>query len=803
MLKNYFKIALRNLKKQKTLAFINIFGLSVGIGCFSLFMFYAINEFNFDGFHKNEGNTYLVMDGNGKPNPKAIGGYIYTSMPLGPAMKQELPGVENSVRYIQPYETFIKLNNERGRENIAYADPSFFKVFSFKFKYGNPETALRDLHSIVLTEETAKRLFGKANAIGESFQVKIENIFETFIVSAIAENPPSNSSFQFSMLVHFDCFANTMEGKMDADAWGMNSFMTLVQLKPESRLANNNKLLADFRQRHLPKGSGSGGGYDLVPLRDVHTNPALVGIKISPVDPKSIWILLSIAAGVLLIASINFTTLSIGRSASRAKEVGVRKVIGGTKKALMLQFLTESLMLAALSTLIGFMLANLLLPFFNQLSGRELSFSFTQFPQLTGIIAGLLLIVGLLSGCYPALVLSGFNAVEVLKAKIKLGGANLFTKALVTFQFVISAGLIISAIIIIQQLHYMQSRNPGFEKENVVQIKALGVANTKQIFPILKHELSGHPQIVLTASADVGLGEREGSSFTSFDYSGKSIMISQFYIDPDYIPTLGMHLLAGRNFDPTIASDTVNNVIINEATMNELGWAPENSIGRHLEGYEQFGVKAPLVIGIVRDFNFKDLTHQVEPMIFHQFAASGSNLWHFFVRIRPGDPSKALALIQSTWKEIAPDYPLKYNLLDEDLDRFFKSEARLSNIVGWAGGIAIFLACLGLLGLAALTVVNRTKEIGIRKVLGASVSTIIGIISKDFVRLVVVAFVIATPIAWWLMTEWLRVYAYRINIEWWVFGISGAVIVFIALLTVSFQAIKAAITNPVKSLRTE
>ena len=275
-------------------------------------------------------------------------------------------------------------------------------------------------------------------------------------------------------------------------------------------------------------------------------------------------------------------------------------------------------------------------------------------------------------------------------------------------------------------------------------------------------------------------------------------MISQFYIDPDYIPTLGMHLLAGRNFDPAIASDTLNNVIINEATMNELGWTPENSIGRHLEGYGNFGVKDPMVIGIVRDFNFKDLTHQVEPMIFHQFAASRSNPWHFFVRIRPGDPSKALALIQSAWKKIAPDYPLKYNFLDEDLDRFFKSEARLSNIIGWAGGIAIFLACLGLLGLAALTVVNRTKEIGIRKVLGASVSTIIGLISKDFVRLVVVAFVIATPIAWWLMTKWLREYAYRINIEWWVFGISGAVIVFIALLTVCFHAIKAAIANPVR-----
>jgi putative ABC transport system permease protein len=803
MFKNYFKIALRNLTKQKTLAFINIFGLSVGIACFSIFMLYAINEFSFDSFHKNAANTYLVLDGNGKPNPKAIGGYFFTPMPLGPAMKQELPGVENYVRYIQPYETFVKINNDRRRENIAYADPSFFNVFSFKFKYGNAQTAISDLHSMVLTEETAKRLFGKANAIGESLQVKVENVFETFIVSAIAENPPSNSSFQFTMLVNFDCFANSIEGKMGADDWGRNSYMTLVQLKPGSTLANNNKLLADFKHRHFPKGLGSGGGYDLEPLPDVHTNPALMGIKIAPVDPKIIWILLSIAAGVLLIACINFTTLSIGRSASRAKEVGVRKVIGGTKKALVLQFLTESLLLAFFSTMIGFLLATLLLPYFDQLSGRELSFSFAQFPQLTGLIAGLVLIVGLLSGCYPALILSGFNAVEVLKAKIKLGGANFFTKSLVTFQFVLSAALIISAIIIMQQLHFMQSRNPGFEKENVVQVNAFQVANTKQIFPLLKHDLSGDPEIVSTASADNGLGEKQGSSFTGFDYHGMSINISQFYIDPDYIPTLGMHLLAGRNFDPAIASDTVNAVIINEATMNELGWTLENSIGQHLEGYGNYGVHNPVVIGIVRDFNYQDLTHRVEPMIFHQFAASRSNPYHFFVRIRPGDPSKALAAIQSAWKKIAPDYPLKYNFLDEDLNRFYKSEVTLSNIIGWAGGIAIFLACLGLLGLAALAVVNRTKEIGIRKVLGASVSTIISLISKDFLKLVFVAFLIATPITWWLMNKWLQGYAYRINIEWWVFGISCAAIIVVALLTVFFQAIKAAIANPVESLRTE
>ena len=801
MIRNYLKIALRTLAKQLTLSFINILGLSIGIACFSLFMLYAINEFSFDGFHKNANNTYLVVEGEGKPGPKAISGPIYTSIPLGPAMKEELPGVENYVRYVQAYEQFIKIKDVGIRENIAYADPTFFNVFSFTFKYGNAQSAISDLHSMVLTEATAQRLFGKTNAIGESLQVKTFDVFETFIVTAIIKDPPSNSSFQFSMLANFDLVVNGMARRVGANNWDMRSFMTFVQLKPGSTLASNNKLLAYFWHRHFPdKGRG---GYDLEPIKKMHTNPALAGINIPPVDPKSIWILLTIAAGVLLIACINFTTLSIGRSASRAKEVGVRKVIGGTRKALLVQFLSESLLLAFFSTLISLVLVWLLFPSFNQLSGRDMSFSFGQFPQLTGLIVGLVLIVGLLSGCYPALVLSGFNTVDVLKAKIKLGGANFFTKTLVTFQFILSAALIVSAIIIIQQLRYIQSKDLGFSKENVLVVEAFGVSDTRRLFPLFKQDLSGYPGILGVSSADNGLGEHEGTGFTDFSYQQKSIKIKQFHIDPDYIPTLGMQIVAGRNFDRAIASDTVNAVIVNESMINDLGWPLKDCIGRKLEGYNKYGAENPTVIGVVRDFNYEALTDRVQPILFYQFAKKSRSLNFFYVRLKPGDPSEALASVNSAWKKIASEYPLKYEFLDEDIDRFYKAETRLGYIISWAGGIAIFLGCLGLLGLSALAVVNRAKEISIRKVLGASVSTIISLISKDFLKLVLVAILIAMPITWWLMNKWLQDYAYRINIEWWVLGISCIGIIGVAVLTICFQAIKAAISNPMKSLRTE
>jgi putative ABC transport system permease protein len=804
MLKSYFRLAWRNLAKQKGLSFISLFGLSVGIACFLLFLLYAVNEFNFDGFHKNADDIYLVLDGRTQTK-EDIGGSIFTEMPLGPAMKKELADVKEEVRYVQPFETFININKEGRRENLGYTDPAFFSVFSFKLKYGNPTTALADIHNVVLTEQTAKRLFGRSNAIGETFQVKIENVFQPVIVTGIAEDPPSNSSFQFTMLASFARWALTEEGK-NSNTWGWDSYLTFVQLTPGSSLARDGQVLADFKSRH-PSGNdrrniGPKTGLTLAPIKAIHTNPRLIGIKVSPVDPKMISILLIIAAGVLLIACINFTTLAIGRSARRSKEVGVRKVIGGTKRALIFQFFTESILLTVVSAVAGLLLAKSLLPYFNRIAGRELVFSITQFPQLIGLIIATILVAGLLAGFYPALLLSAFKAVDVLKTKVKLGGSNLFTKSLVTIQFFLSATMIISAIIILQQLHYMRSKNPGFDKENVVELETYRIPDSINVYAVFKQGLATHPEITGCASAQNGLGDREGMSSTGYVYDGRSIDITEYNVDADYIPTLGMQVLAGRNFNPDIASDTVDNVIINEALMHEYGWTPEKSIGKRLKGYDNHGLReAPTVIGVVKDFNYLGLQHKIGPQIFLRFPKEHVN--HFFVRLNPGNPSKALTAINTEWKKILPDYPIRYNFLDEDLGRFYQSEERLSNIIGSAGGLSIFLSCIGLLGLSVLAVSNRTKEIGIRKVLGASVTTIIQLISKGFLQLVGIAIVVASPIVWWVMNKWLEDYAYRVRIEWWVFVLTGVTMIGLALLTVGFQAIKAAIANPVKSLRTE
>jgi putative ABC transport system permease protein len=816
MIRHYFKIAVRNLGRQKILSFINIAGLSIGLACFSLFLLYAVNEFSFDRFHKNAKNIYQLYRWTEAMNGQPAESDVYMPSPLGPALKQDFPDVVDYVRFYDGWrQTFIKVDGAVSLMRVSYCDPSIFSVFTFPVKYGSPKHALDNLQNVVITDNKAKELFGTDNAVGRTIEIKVDENFVPFTVTAVMQNVPANSSIQFELLGNFRYMETTKNAARGVNNWYRSAYITYVQLNPGSGLVSDVNRLAAFRRKYYPteeeelkkrgltwKAGDHPIRFGLQRLELAHTNTKIYGGMVEQVNPKTIWILLSIAAGVLVIACINFTTLAIGRSARRAREVGVRKVIGGGRSQMVLQFLAEAVILSVLSAILGVLLAKSLLPYFNSLSGRELHFSFALYPEMIWMLIGLTLVVGLLAGSYPALILSGFKPVEVLKSKIKVGGSNFFTKSLVTTQFSLSIALIICTMIILRQTKYMSSKNPGFNKENIVVVDASST-NAKQNYPLFNHAIVSRPDILGVASADLGLGADEGWSRSGFEYNGTHKDVYEYFIDHDYIKVLGMQLVAGRNFDPGIAADTVSSVIVNETMVKDFGWTLKNAVGQVLKGYYESAPpeKMPVVIGVVKDFHFRPFKEKLMPQMFHQFSDYAP--YKFFVRIKPGDPAPALSAMQKAWKSVVPDLPFRYNFLDESLDNFYKSERRWSGIIGWAGGISVFLACLGLFGLAALAVVNRTKEIGIRKVLGASLPGIVQLISQDFLKLVIVAIVIATPFAWYFMNKWLQDFAYRITIGWWVFIAAGSLAIIIAFLTISLQAIRAAVANPVKALRSE
>lgn len=814
MLTHYFRIAVRNLKRQKLLSFINVLGLSVGLACFSLFLLYAVNEFSFDRFHKNAANIYQVVQWNDAFSGQESGGTPYLPMPLGRALKNDLPDVKEFIRFRSGWEAnFVRISEgDVRRIKICYADPQFFSVFSFRLKYGNAASVLQDLHSIVLTSNKAREMFGSDNALGRVIQVKMDSAFEPFTVTGICENIPSNSSITFEMLGNFNYLEAT--DKRGADNWHRSGYFTFVELQPGSSLPDDKAKLTSIRRKYYPDEETvlhEGGlkwdekeypiRYALQPITKMHTNTKVDGGDIPVARPDNIRILLAIAAGVLLIACINFTTLAIGRSAGRAKEVGVRKVIGGEKKELVLQFLLEALVLTVLSALLAFGLALMLLPYFNKLTGRELHFSFHQFPETGWMFAGLIAIVAFLSGSYPALVLSRFKPIEVLKSKVKMSGSNFFTKSLVTVQFIMSVALIISTVILLQQVNYMRSAYPGFNKENVVMIDA-NQTDTKKIFPLFRQYMASNRDVMGIAAAELGIGSGEGWSSTGFESYGKHRQVYEYHIDNNYISVMGMQLLAGRNFDPAITADTQTSVIVNEALVRDFGWTNESAIGQPLKGYNGDNSDiAPVVIGVVKDFHFRPLKEKIAPQLFQQF--SSYTPFKLFVRIRPGNPAPVLAAMQDAWKKTTPDISFKYSFLDEGISNFYKEEDKWGSIIGWAGGISVFLACLGLFGLSALAAFNRTREIGIRRVLGASVTGIVRLLSSGFLKLIFIAILIASPIAWYCMHRVLEKFAYRITISYWIFIATGVLAVLIALVTIGLQAVKAGRVNPVKSLRTE
>ncbi|BAO76515.1 ABC transporter permease [Winogradskyella sp. PG-2] len=810
MIKNYFKIAWRNLLKNKGFTIINIIGLSLGIGCFIMISMFVIDELSYDRYHENADRIYRI-------NSDIIFGGTEMSMavssdPMGETLKSDYPEVEEYVRfYASSGSKLIKKGNEYINESaVAHADSTLFKVFTLPAIIGDTSTALNEPNTVVITETVANRYFGSPElAIGQSLETD-DDERTLYKVTSVVEDMPKNSQFNFGF---FFSMANV---DYDFGNYLSHNFHTYVLLKEGTDYRAFNKNFIEVIDKYLIpqaaqfmkvdsvedfEASGNKLEYSLMPLTDVHLH-SFRGVELSANgNIQYVYIFSAAALFILLIACINFMNLTTARSSGRAKEVGIRKVLGSEKKALIGQFLTESTLIAVLALFVGLIFVWLSLDWFNGISGKEMLMSSLLSPKFLIFIFVLPFIVGGLAGTYPAFFLSSFKPIKVLKGKLSTGNTkNTLRNFLVVFQFATSIILIVGTVVIYKQLNHIQNSNLGFNKDQVLVVSNNGLPReTRQS---LKNEIEQLTDIKSTSFAGylpVGSSSRSDTTFSTETVMTESNGFNMQYwrIDYGYMETIGMEINEGRNFSRDFGSDSTA-VILNETAVKLAGF--KSPIGKKLYSYDQNNnLQAFTIIGVVKNFNFASLRENVGALSF----TLGNNSWETAYRFNTADVSGLLSTIENKYRAAAPGMPFKYEFLDEAFDNMYRQERRVGKVALAFALLAIIIACLGLFGLATYIAEQRTKEIGIRKVLGASVSNIVRMLSTDFVKLVMLAFIIAAPIAWWFMSKWLEDFAFRIELNWWIFVVTGIVALLIALITLSFQAIKAAIANPVESLKTE
>ncbi len=802
MFKKNFIIAIRSLKRNRSYTSANIIGLTIGITCSLLICSFVYYEMSFDTFHKKQDRIYRV-------NYDVLMGAKETVSPsvpvfVAPQLKKRFPEVEDVTRFLPGWypQTIRRGNVFFDEKGFAYADPNFFKLFDFKPVSGNLGMALSDPNTLVITKEIAKKYFGQEDPVGKTLLL---NNDKEFTVRAVIQNVPSNSHFNFDFVTSLYSVRG-FDSLETREIWNNPNYTTFLLLRPGVDVAMlSHKIDKWVNPDQKSETTTDNVTYlQLEPLKDVHFNTHVFNFKDTFVvtDPKYITVFITIAVLVLLIACSNYINLATAKASSRGKEVGIRKAIGAGFWQLFFQFLTESFLLVIAAMLISVIATSLLLPYVNNILGKTVPFYLFDIKFLSGIIAATV-IISLLAGFYPAFLLSGYGAVESLKGEFeKMGKSGISVRrSLVVLQFVISITLILGAIVVRSQLQFMQSEKLGFDKEHVLII--YGNADIHKSLPAFETTLKK-----ITGVQDASLTWR--SPFETVTGNGFSIkanptsendwhVVGGIAGDDHYLPTLGIPLLAGRNFDPAkIKGDsTVNEFIVNEAFLRHYRLQAKDVIGKEV----QLGLagKGPIV-GVMKDFHTSSMHNEIQPVVlFNRPDYFGEVL----LKIAPGSLPGILKSIEELWKSFSPSRPFSYSFLDEEYSVKYKAEQRLSFMMSVFCGVAILITCLGLLGLMAFIVARRTKEIGIRKVLGASLLNITSLLSKDFLMLVVIAIVIAMPISWYFMHSWLQDFAYRIHIGWWVFAVAAILGLLIAIITVSSQAIKAAMANPVKSLRTE
>jgi putative ABC transport system permease protein len=802
MLKNYIKTAYRSLLKNKGFTTINIAGLALGLTAFLLILFYVTDELSYDRYNVNADRIYRINSD--IKYGGSIASFAITPPPMAAALKSNFPEVEQVARILQSSNVQFKRGNINVPESkIFYADNSIFQVFTLPMVDGKPQNALTDPKTIVISERAAQKYFNKTDVVGRYLTLANGNV--NYRITGVIKNIPAQSHF------NADYFMSMPSVDMKTDTgWGSFSINTYVLLKKNVDIRAFERKMNTLARQHfgvqhyamLEKG-GNYIRFNVIPLTDIHLRSNRQYELGSNSSITYIYIFSAIALFVLLIACVNFMNLSTARSANRAREVGIRKVLGSSRKGLMAQFLAESILITFFAAILAALAAWALLPLFDQLADKELSISFLVVLWLIPLLACIVLIVGILAGSYPAFYLSAFQPINVLKGKISAGfKGSLLRNLLVVFQFAVSIFLIVGTLVIYGQLNYIHEKDLGFNRKQVLVVKNVDVLANPKLFKQEIKQLTGTEDATLSGFLPTSVARQPDNIFEDKGTTAKGALFTEIWpIDEDYIKTMGMKILKGRSFSPQLVSDSAG-MIVNETAARMLGYYIDPLNKKLYYPHPVNGktvVKEYHIIGVVKDFNFKSLRDNITPVIMKLIDDDGA----LSIRTNATQMKPFVNKVQAIWDKFSPNQQFEYSFMDQDFDAAYKSEVRTGGLFLTFSVFTIVIACLGLFSLAAYAAEQRTKEIGVRKVLGASVSAITTLLSKDFIRLVVIAIVIASPLAWFAMHKWLEGFAYRQDIQWWVLASAAILSIIIALVTISFQSIKAALANPINSLRNE
>lgn len=809
MIGNYLKVASRNIVKRKLYSFINAFGLSVAIAFCTLIILFIRDEASFDRFQHDAERIYRVhatlFDGGKyeKGDPHPFRSHPYLPAKLGEVMLDEVAEVEAMTRFTNYNEGILRQGDKSFNQKFACVDSGFFSVFSFRILAGDYVNPLRSVSGAVLTQELAEKIFGSEDPIGKTFTLETDGTNKDMIVTAIVEAPPANSSVVFEMLVSMEVqpwFAQSRNN------WGNSSYPTFVKVRPGTDVALLHTHIDGLVTKYLSKQKESMREhskipaainplkYEVMPLTDIHLHKEVYWDKVS--DPQYSWILGGIALLILVIACINYISLALTSSASRRIEVGIRKVVGAQKNQIAWQFTFESLLLAMGSMVIGLVLVIFFLPYFNEFTGKQIALTLQNVAGMTGVSIVLSTLIGLVAGSYPSLFLSRFLPAAVLKGRFTSKLQAAFTKPLVVFQFFLSASMIICSVVMYRQMMYITTKDLGFDKEQVIVIPMQVGWSEKadQSYEQFRNSLKEKPFV--TSVAGVTSSFNKGWSRYGFKVKDEFKNAFIYGVNPDFIPLMNIKLVAGRNFDNRPSDKKA--VIVNEALVKDMGWT--DPLSEHLNWEGDTLSMGSEVIGVVKDYHITSLEHEVEPML---LSMDYGYMITAMVKVTPGEVPDKMAELKKTWLTLFPDRPFEYTFVDEDIASQYDAYRRWSKIMGLSTVFAILIACLGLFGLAGINAVNRTKEIGIRKVMGAPIGSIFILLNRQYVWLALIAFALAAPLSWYAMNKWLQSFKFSITLGWELFAFSMMAGLLIALLTVSYHAIKTAWLNPADTLKYE